>query len=302
MTMRQYPRTGVRVSGLITLLLGAASFGCAEWQTLPLPWDGLDDAFTPIVCMQVTESSDPEAFDRVMSEVETRGIKCVVLVTADIAEQRCAALAGLAGKGYEIMAFTRPVSSTGESMTMSMLTYEEQEALISEVATAIENCLGAPPSGFRCTQFDQNEDTWAIVDAMGFDYNLGFVAGTGHCLPGHQYDILPYQASAYSFWAVPMHAVYHGGRWAAFCDNPFRSVEATEWEALLKSEFDRMASLEQPLLVEFHPYTTGTDEGRFAAFVSFLDHAQARGARFVTVAELVAWSQGAAPSGCGCDE
>ena len=88
-----------------------------------------------------------------------------------------------------------------------------------------------------------------------------------------------------------MHSVYTNGRWAAFCDMPFSSLDATGWESLLKSELDRMILMQHPLLVEFHPYFSGVDEGRFEAFVNFLDYAMGQNIRFMTVAELKEWSQ-----------
>ncbi|HUU82630.1 MAG TPA: hypothetical protein VM243_03905, partial [Phycisphaerae bacterium] len=191
--------------------------------------------------------------------------------------------------GFEVMAFARPEPRDGESVTLSMLTYEEQEALIADTKSAIEDCLGETISGFRCTRFDQNEDTYRIIDDLGFEYNLAFVANTDRCLPGHETDTMPYAAAGYDFWAVPMHSVYVDDGWVAFCDNPFKDrVDADEWEALLQSELEDMSAQDRPLFVEVHPYYSGTDEGRFEAFVSFLDYATQQDARFITVAELVA--------------
>jgi peptidoglycan/xylan/chitin deacetylase (PgdA/CDA1 family) len=200
------------------------------------------------------------------------------------------------------MAFVRPDAPESEAVTLSMLSHEDQEQLITGVKTAIEDCLGEDVRGFRCYRFDQNEDTYAIVDALGFDFNLGFVARTDCSLPGHDDDSLPYQSPEYNFWAVPMHSVCTDGQCTAFCDMPFRNLEADEWEALLISEFDTQAAQGHPLLVEFHPYYTGTDEGRFEAFVSFLDYALEKGARFLTVAELVEQTGLENNSGCTCDE
>lgn len=269
------------------LLCFSMLYGCGALAALLescLPGGGES---SPLVCMQITETSDPVAFDRVMSELEARGIRCTVLVDDSFVTQNCQRIRELADDGFEIMAFARPEAPEGESVTMPMLSYQQQEALITGVKTAIEDCLGRTITGFCCYRFAQNEDTYAIVDALGFQFNLGFVAHTDCSLPGHQDDTLPYQGSGYDFWAVPMHSVYVVNRWAAFCDMPFRSLEAGQWKALLTSELDAMTAQGQPLLVEFHPYYTGADEGRFEAFVNFLDYAVGLNARFMTVAELV---------------
>jgi len=275
---------------LSTLLFCIFMYGCGISSAFPWPFfQGKE--FTPLISMQITETSNPAAFERVISELEARGIRCTILVDAGFVEQNCERIKALADDGFEIMAFARPQAPADETVTMSMLSYEDQETLITEVKAAIENCLGQSITGFRCYRFDQNEDTYAIVDLLGFQFNLGFVAQTVSSFPGHMQDTLPYQSPGYGFWAVPMHSVYVNGRWAAFCDMPFRSLDATEWESLLKSELDRMILLQQPLLVEFHPYFSGVDEGRFEAFVNFLDYAMGQNAEFMTVAELKEWSQ-----------
>jgi hypothetical protein len=206
--------------------------------------------------------------------------------------------------GFEIMAFARPETQEGESTTLSALSYEEQEEHISSVKNGIEDCLGTSIGGFRCTRFDQNEDTYEVLDSLTFEYNLGFVAHTDRCFPEHEDDTLPYRAPDHDFWVVPMHSVLYDGEWVAFCDSPFEDrVDAAGWEALLKSELDLMSEQGRPLLVEVHPYNTGTDEGRFDAFVGFLDYAVELNARFVTVAELVDWSQlNTEQPDCGCLE
>jgi hypothetical protein len=246
------------------------------------------DQTQPVVNLQVTEYKDAAAFEKIIGELEARGITATVLVDADFATENCERLRALDTNVFEIMAFARPEDRDGQKMTLSMLTYDEQEQLITDLKSAIETCLGKTITGFRCTRFDQNEDTYAILDSLGFEYNLGFVAQTDACLPGHEADTAPYAAPGHEFWVVPMHSAYDDGEWVAFCDNPFQDrVDAEGWEQLLKSELDSMRSQNRPLLVEVHPYFSGVDEGHFNAFVSFLDYAVQQNARFVSVAELV---------------
>jgi hypothetical protein len=246
----------------------------------------------PLVNVQVTEYQDPNAFARVMGALEERGIVATVLTKPDFVTENCETISGLHANGYEVMAFARPETPDGDSTTLSALTRAEQEAYIAQIKTGIEDCLGVAIEGFRCTRFDENQDTYEILDALGFVYNLGFVAHTGQCLPGMVDETLPYRVTEYDFWAVPMHSVYLEGEWVAFCDNPLMSrMEPAEWGALLESELDRMDSLGHPLLLEVHPYNTGADDDKFAAFEEFLDYAIERDAQFITIAELVEWTQ-----------
>jgi hypothetical protein len=246
-----------------------------------------------MVSMQITEYKDAAAFNRIVTELRNRGIKTTVLVNDTFAADNCDLLKQLDAEGYEIMAFARPATADGSSTTMSKLTYDEQLAFVTQIRTGIEACLGHPVTGFRCTRFEQNEDTYRVLQALGFEYNLGFVAESDANLPGHEDAILPYMADPYGFWAVPMHLAPFEGERSAFCDNPWDELTAEQWEALLKGELDRMDAEDRPLLVEFHPYFSGVDEGRFQAFVSFLDYAVSKNVRFISAAEYVEWSKDA---------
>jgi hypothetical protein len=272
--------------------------GCG-FSGLPCPCNWFQDFIEqmlqsdprPLVNVQLTEYRDPNAFARVLGALEQRGIIATILTKPDFVTEHCATIQDLYADGCEIMAFARPETAEGESTTLSELTSAEQEAYLTEIKSAVEDCLGIEIAGFRCTRFDQNEDTYAILDTLDFAYNLGFVAHTERCLPGMSDETLPYRVPEYDFWAVPMHSVYLEDEWVAFCDNPLMSrMEPAEWGALLKSELDRMSALGHPLLMEVHPYNTGADDDKFAAFEDFLDYAIASDARFITIAELVEWT------------
>jgi hypothetical protein len=307
-------RSAIVVSVVVLLVSGCVFdplSGLYGWWAAALD---RTQAERPLVNIQVTEYEDPNAFARVMGALEDRGIIATILTKPDFVTENCETISGLYANGCEVMAFARPETLEGESTTLSELTRAEQEAYITEIKTGIEDCLGTAIEGFRCTRFDENEDTYEILDALGFVYNLGFVAHTGQCLPGMVDETLPYRVAEYDFWAVPMHSVYLEGEWVAFCDNPLMShIEPAEWGALLKSELDRMDALGHPLLLEVHPYNTGADDEKFAAFEDFLDYAIEQNARFITIAELVEWTQQQASetsdgtqgptggSGCSCD-
>jgi hypothetical protein len=278
-------------------------------------WELLGVQQRPLVNVQVTEYRDPNAFTRVIGALQERGINATIITKPDFVTENCEAIQALHADGYEIMAFARPETEDGESTTLSELTFAEQAAYLMEIKIAVEDCLDTSVDGFRCTRFDQNEDTYEVLDALGFAYNLGFVAHTERCLPGMEDETLPYAATDHDFWAVPMHSVYLEDEWVAFCDNPLmRRMEPAEWGTLLQSELDRMDALGHPLLMEVHPYNTGADDDKFAAFEAFLDYAVENNARFITIAELVEWTEqqqssetsedagdSSGDSGCACD-
>lgn len=266
-------------AGWVVAAIAAMTLGC-----IPAFPDG--DG-TPMVNLQITEYKDFEAFQRITAELETRDIKATIMLSGEFAAEHCERIRELHEAGHEIMLFIRPAPLGGQSRTLSDLSYEEQQELITNGKAALENCLGTQITGFRCTQFDQNEDTYQILDSLGFTYNLGFVANSYASFPGHEAETLPYRSEDYDFWAVPMHSKVYLGRLVAFCDNPFRGVTAATWQQLLLDELDAMTVAGRPLLVEFHPYNITDDEARFEAFVAFLNYAVDKQAQFLSVADLV---------------
>jgi len=262
----------------VLLVLPACLAGCTGGTALEQ---------TPMVGLQITEYTDKMAFYRITDELRVRNITATILVNDTFAADNPYLIRQLDDEGCEIMVFARPTQADGSSTTMSKLTYEEQYAFVSQLKSGVEAVLGKPVTGFQCTQFDENADTYKVVNELGFQYNLGFVAESSQNIPGHEDAILPYQVDDYGFWAVPMHCAEWEGERQAFCDNSFADLTAEEWESLLKSELDRMDTADQPLLVEFHSYQTGVDEGRFQAFVHFLDYAVSKGVRFITTTEYL---------------
>ena len=289
---------------VVTVLLSGCNTdpaGCAVCAAALGGGGGKSEA---LVSLQVTETQNREAFDKIMGELEARGLVSTILVDAAFAEENCARLQELHEKGYEIMAFVRPEAEEGESVTLSMLSYEEQEALITATKTAIEECLGEAISGFRCYRFDQNEDSYEIVDDQGFEFNLGFVAHSDASFAGHEDDTLPYEVTGYDFWAVPLHAVYYEDEWVTFCDMPCSSrMDGEEWGTLLIRELNDTRDEGECLITEVHPYYTGVEDDWFQAFVDFLDYAVQIDARFMTVEELVTWTEEEANALCTvCNE
>ena len=197
----------------------------------------------PLVCLQVTEYKDAEAFDTFMSELQSRGLLATVLVRDDFATENCERLQTLHQAGHEIMVFVRAETEEGDSIMLSTLPYEEQTELIQSGRTAIESCVGEAPVGFRATRFDQNEDTYDALESLGFLYNLSFVAHSENAPEGHEDDTLPYPLAGYSFWAVPMHSADLGSGPVAFCDKPLsRAIDDTaEFDQLLQHKPDSFA-------------------------------------------------------------
>lgn len=268
----------------VVILLMLVLPGCA--LDLGPPDNG--DEQPPSVCLQITEYSDAPAFEQMIAALEARGAKATILVNGTFATENCDRLKGLHDDGFEVMAFVRPETAEGDKVLLSTLPFEEQQAVITDTKTAIEECLNETVVGFRPTGFDQNTDTYDILDSLGFEFNLGFVAHTTAALPGHEHDTLPYRMADYGFWAVPMHSIDLGDGRLPFCDKPLsRAIDPADLEEALKSELDTQSSKGRPLMVEIHPQYTVSNETLYDAYLNFLDYAVGQNVYFMSTAELV---------------
>jgi len=241
----------------------------------------------PLVNIQVTELEDQAALEAFVTALDARGIKATLMVGEYMATEKCEQLRAYDQYGHEIMVYGRPEEVAGEAVEVTDLSRDEQQSLIGAAKSAIEDCLGHAVSGYRSYHFAHNEDTWQVLDALGFEYNLSYVAHSTNAVAGHEDDEWPYSVPDHTFWAVPIHSAKLEGQTKAFCDMPFSGLTAEEWEALLRTEFDRSAELGLPLKVLFHSYFSANDAGRWSAFLSLLDYAMAQGAEFITVAQMM---------------
>ena len=172
---------------------------------------------------------------------------------------------------------------------MSDLTRAEQEQLITATKTALE----LPRLQSKASARRARPEPGCVGDPGC--YGLCLQSGLrrrSKMFARPRADVLPYRSPVYSFWLFrcmrpttrPL---------VRFLRQSVRQPSAADWEALLKSEFDKQQAANRPLLVEFHPKFSAVDEGRFQAYVSFLDYAVEHGAEFMSVAEYVAWAEDA---------
>jgi len=252
-----------------------------------VPFNGVSGDDGPLVNLQVTEDQDLPALERFMAALNVRQIKATMIVNEHIATQGCDQLKGYDAAGHEIMVYGRPDEPAGQTVELTDLSYEQQKEIIALAKTAIEECLGHTVPGFRSYHFAHDADTWRILDELGIQYNLSFVAHSTNAPAGHADDVWLCPVEGYDFWAVPMHSVETPNGTKAFCDRPFSSLTAEDWEQLMKDELDRMHARGEPLKVEFHPWFSANDEDRWNAFVHFLDYAEERQAEFITVATML---------------
>ncbi len=172
--------------------------------------------------------------------------------------------------------------------------YGKQYPCLREAKRLVESAyvcegLKIEAKGFRPQRFNQSETTYKILDKMDIVYDAGFQAGLVY-LPGHEDDTWPYPAEGYSFYAVPVSTHALSGEQIYLSDRLAKEeleLNGIQWYDLLVDEFEECAKNDDPMVVVFHNFIFGSNEGYRDAYADFIDYATSKNAVFVTTLELV---------------
>jgi hypothetical protein len=291
-TMCRFKRLPGRLSLLLPVLLAGCSLDPADCPVCNRGRGTSESEPTP-VNLRVVARGDSAAFESLVSGLQEREVPFTLLANTEYATEHCERLGELAAGGTEIVAFAEPVDAEGRPTTLAALSREDQASSLAELQNALETCLGAAVEAAHCVEYTQNADTYALVGELGLDLNLGFVARSEQqSLPGHEDDVLPYEAEEYGFQAVPMHSLTFDGQWLPLSEGTFAGrTSAAEWGDLLAGELDYVDEQGWPLTVELDPSFHDTDPARQTAVLDFVDSALGQGAEFVSLSEYLEWSE-----------
>lgn len=198
---------------------------------------------------------------------------------------------------YSVLSnFEFAVSGNQSNDRLSTISQSIQEELIKSAINSAKSAKVCGMSevnvmGFIPPGFDQNEDTYRIMDKLGFDYNAGFQKGIIYA-PGHEEDVWPYQIEGYNFFAVPIGSVSADERLLPLYDKTVaeEGVSASEWAKMLSTKIDESSANKDPVVVLFSTSVSGSDD-YLDAFRQILDYAVSKNARFVSGWDLVSMAK-----------
>ena len=179
----------------------------------------------------------------------------------------------------------------------------DQRALLGEMKRYVEAChicsgKETKPVGFKPQSFDQNADTYKILNQMGMLYDAGFKAGVLY-LPGHENDTWPYRIDSLNVYAVPVSTFILVGERTTLSDRVAKEekkLTGSQWYDILVNKFDESAKKGDPLVAIFDNQITGRDADYLKAYLDFIDYALSKNATFVTTSELVKMSKTKKPA------
>ena len=139
--------------------------------------------------------------------------------------------------------------------------------------------------------FDQNNDTYRILDEMGIQYNAGFQEGVIFA-PGHQDDAWPYQMEGHNFYAVPVSTYSLSDKKVPLHDRYFKEngLTSSQWYDALTGKFSEAQNNDEPVVIVLTASISGNGEYQ-DVLTQFLDLVVTQDASFVTTMDLVNMSR-----------
>lgn len=178
---------------------------------------------------------------------------------------------------------------------LEALSYLEQKTELANSKAMAESCRICPSElmvvGFKPPSFNQNEDTYKVLDELGIGYDAGFQVGILFT-PGHQNNIWPYKVEGHKFYAVPVSTIESSGKKVPLDDRYVKDngFSSSQWYDMLVNKFDEVSGKKEPLVISLSTSISGS--GSFlSAYNQFVDYAISKGARFVATSELVNMSR-----------
>jgi hypothetical protein len=141
--------------------------------------------------------------------------------------------------------------------------------------------------GFMPQSFDQNQDTYKVLDDLGLQYDAGFQAGLIYA-PGHENDVWPYLLPGHKFYAVPVSTTTLGGKKVVLQDSYFKDngMSSSQWYDALAAKFDEIQGKDEPMVISLTTSVSGSGD-YLDALKKFMDYAISKKASFVTTTQLV---------------
>jgi len=287
------------LSGLFVLVILTIS-STAQQPDGPLVVNIMVDAeFAPHyqnMTLADRERIELASLKEMLNELDSRGLNATIYPTGEFvtggtgsAEYRDYLAGECTKPNYEMASH-----SMASADMLGGMPYDKQYSLLARSKKLIESAYfkeGIPmeAKGFRPQYFNQSEFTYRALDAMGTVYDSGFKAGILF-IPGHQNDTWPYPVDGHSFYAVPVSSHMLDGDMVYMCDLSAKYVETlngTQWLNLLTATLDDCASKGDPMVVIFHNFVCGNNDGYMMAYKEFINRSISKNAAFVTTLELV---------------
>jgi hypothetical protein len=247
---------------------------------------------TSDVPLSPTEDQAKEAEANILAifdEIDKRNLSATVFATNDLVSTNARLRLTAIGTNPN---FELAMSGNHLGEKLSSESYNQQRTSLIKSRQSVETCQVCGKNeiairGFLPQSFDQNQDTYKVVDELGIEYDAGFQAGILYA-PGHENDVWPYQVDGHKFYAVPVSTYNISGKKLVLQESSFNDskLSASQWYEALTGKLDEIKDKDEPLVISLTTSTSGFGD-YLDAFNKFMDYAISKKTRFVTTKQLV---------------
>lgn len=221
--------------------------------------------------------------------IDPKSLNFTIFASGDtIAVQRLALTSLGKNPNHEIA-----LNGKSKDENLSTMPYSKQLDLLTVAQKNINSChiCGGKivlARSFRPQSFNQNNDTFKVLEGLGFLYDAGFKAGILY-QPGHKNDVWPYLIQGYNLYAVPVSTYNLSGERVYLSDRyakEEKGLSGSKWYDLLAGKFDEASLNGDPMVVIFSNSVSGSGD-YLDGYKNFINYAVSKNAKFVTTMELV---------------
>ena len=227
--------------------------------------------------------------DSIYSQINSRGLVGTIFITQDVIRKNLDLTLTNIGLRSKV---ELAMSGNNSNETISSMPYADQSTSLKLSKSLVEACKicgknNITVNGFKPQSFDQNQDTYKVLDSLGIQYDAGFQAGLLYTT-GHENDVWPYLVQGHKFYAVPVSTYTISGEKLVLQDSYFknRGFEAAQWYDAMVGKFDEIQGKDEPLVIGITTSISGSGE-YLDALNMFMDYALSNKASFVTTMQLV---------------
>jgi len=283
----------LRLWGLLALILLATAQGVSQGSDQPVIVNLMIDALMPQMTSSTTTQEQAKeadsALNNIYNHINDRGQVGTIFAPQDVIRSNLDLPLTRIGLNSK---FELAISGNNSNENISTMPYVEQLDSLKTSKRFVENCKVCGTNnitvyGFIPQSFQQNQDTYKVLDDLDIQYNAGFQAGLLYT-PGHENDVWPYPVLGHKFYAVPVSTYDVNGKKIVLRDSYFKDngLDANQWYEAMVTKFDQIQGKDEPLVISLTTPVSGSGEYLDALF-SFLDYSMSKKATFVTTMQLV---------------
>jgi hypothetical protein len=276
-------------AGMLTCLFFLILLGSAQSADKQVVVNLMLDADVPPSPSEAQGYQTEALLNAMLDEIEGKDLGATIFSTQDVLNTYTRMRITRIGANPK---FELAMSGNNSNEMLSTESYTKQKAVLekSKEYTESSKYCGINEitvKGFMPQSFDQNADTYRVLDELGIQYDTGYQAGIIYA-PGHENDIWPYKVEGHQFYAVPVSTYSLSGKLVPLQDKYFNdsSLGSNKWYDALTGTFEEAQKKDQPMVISLTTSVSGS--GNYLdALKRFINFALSKQTSFVTTMDLV---------------